>query len=409
MMKRIMLTILSLTIFLGTSSQNLLHYAQTANGEKGECLFPEGDDGKVYFSEVILFPHAADSIIMAADNFMMKMNIKDGYKIESVSSSPSMKIYNVQLEVGKQSWGIEYFGSPLFVLQRDASHVKFKCVIEAKQGRYKYSMFDFETNRNTIQGEAKNDGDPNILHWQRVNSLAKERDQYKATHDAQKRQTKEKIYDYDTQIAYETSLYYAEYASFKRLIDGLAHLNFYDDDFEDVRKVYSDEESDANNSFRQGTDFSILGNGFFTHSSMKTGSDDTFMTVDPSNYKGFLLDKGNNVYVTSGEPDYEIAGAQELIKQIIIDGFWTPVNQLSRAHFVIEYHVNLEGRDKAYITIHDPLNKLICSKTWSKGSSESVSENREVARDIYLNALLPLQPMIERGKIPTYLEIFKTK
>ena len=409
MMKRILFTVLLLSLFLGTSSQNILHYAQTANGEKGKSLFPEGDDGKVFFSEIISFPHAADSIIMAVDNFMMKMNIKDGYKIESVPSSPLMKAYNVQLEVGKQNWGIEYLGSPLFVLQRDASHVKFKCVIEAKQGRYKYSMFDFETNRNTIQGEAKNDGDPNILHWQRVNSLAKERDQYKATHDELKRQTKEKIYDYNTQISYETSLYFAEYASFKRLIDGLAHLNFFDDDFEDVRKIYNDEAPNANDLIAQGTDFSILGNVFFTHSSMRPALVDTLMIVDPSNYKGFLLDKGNNVYVTSGEPDYEIAGAQELIKQINIDGFWIPVNHLNQAHFVIEYHVNLEGRDKGYIKIHDPLNKLVCSNTWPKSSSESVSENREVARGIYLNALLPLQSKIEKGEIPTYLEMFKIK
>ena len=53
MMKRILFTVLLLSLFLGTSSQNILHYAQTANGEKGKSLFPEGDDGKVFFSEII--------------------------------------------------------------------------------------------------------------------------------------------------------------------------------------------------------------------------------------------------------------------------------------------------------------------------------------------------------------------
>lgn len=375
-MKRLLFTMLSLFMLMGGNSQNLLHYAQSANGEMGECLFPKGEDGKVFFSEIISSPFSADSIIMAADNFMMKMNIKDGYTIESVSSSPSMKTYNVQLEVGKQNWGIEYFGSPLFVIQRDASHVKFKCVIEAKQGRYKYSMFDFETNRNTIRGEAKNDGDPNIIHWQRVNSLKKERDLYISKHNVEKRQSKEVIYDYDSQIAYESNLYLAEYNSFKKLVDGLAHLNF-NDDFEDMSTVNS------------------------------SNSDDVLeQKAVVSNYSGFLLNKGNNVYVTSGEPDYEIAGAQELIKQISVDGFWKPVNRVDQAHFVIEYHVNLEGRDKAYITIHDPLNRLICSKRWSKSSSESVSENREVARSLYLNSLFPLQKMIENGNIPQYLELF---
>ena len=402
-MKRILFTIFSSIVLLGGYSQNLLHYAQSANGEVGECLFPKGNDGKVFFSDIISFPHAADSIIMAADNFMMKMNIMDGYRIESVSSSPSMKTYSVQLEVGKQNWGIEHFGSPLFIIQRDASHVKFKCVIEAKQGRYKYSMLDFETNRNTIRGEAKNDGDPNIIHWQRVNSLTKERDQYIAKHDPEKRQSKEIIYDYNSQIAYESSLYLAEYAAFKRIVDGLAHLNFFEDDFEEVSTADSDNSTVA---FAQGTDSSILGNVFFSHSSIDQNTPAIAQPVDLSDYHGFLLGKGNQVYVTSGEPDYEIAGAQELIKQISIDGFWTPVNRLDLAHFVIEYHVNLEGRDKAYVTIHDPQNNLVCSKTWTKGASESVNENREVARSLYLDSLLPLQQMIEKGKFPKYLEIF---
>ena len=402
-MKRILFTIFSTIVLLGGYSQNLLHYAQSANGEMGECLFPKGDDGKVFFSKIVSSPHAADSIIMAADNFMMKMNIQDGYRIESVSSSASMKTYSVQLEVGKQNWGIEYFGSPLFVIQRDASHVKFKCVIEAKQGRYKYSMFDFETNRNTIRGEAKNDGDPNIIHWQRVNSLKKERDLYIAKHDPEKRQSKEVIYDYNSQIAYESSLYLAEYTLFKRLADGLAQLNFHEDDFEDMTNAGSNNSSDA---YAQGTDFSILGNGFFSHASIDQNAPAIASPVDLSDYHGFLLAKGNQVYVTSGEPDYEIAGAQELIKQISIDGFWTPVNRLDQAHFVIEYHVNLEGRDKAYITLHDPQNNWVCSKTWTKGASESVSENREVARSLYLDSLLPLQQMIEKGKLPKYLEIF---
>lgn len=401
-MKRILFALLTLFVLQEGSSQNVLHYAQSTNGDRGECLFPEGENGRVYYSDIISFPHAADSIIMAVDNFMMKMNIKDGYTIESVSSSSSMKTYNVQLEVGKQNWGIEYFGSPLFVLQRDASHVKFKCVIEAKPGRYKYTLFDFETNRNTLRGEAKNDGDPNIIHWQRVNSLTKERDQYIAGHDGQNRKTKEKIYDYNAQIAYETSLYIAEYSSFRRIVDGLAKLAFFNDDFDNFESTFSES------SQTQGTGFSILGNGFFTQYLNVDSNTETQATqaVDLSSYKGFLLEKGNYVYVTSGEPDYEKAGAQELIKQITIDGFWTPVTQLDHAHFVIEYHVNLEGRDKAYITIHDPKNNLICPKTWTKGSSESVNENREIARSIYLDALLPLQSMIEKGKIPQYVEIF---
>ena len=123
------------------------------------------------------------------------------------------------------------------------------------------------------------------------------------------------------------------------------------------------------------------------------------LTSNYSNYKGFLLEKNCNVFITSDDHSYEQAGAQELIKQVMIDGFWNVVEDINQAHFVLKYYVNLEGRDKAHIIAMTPKgdSKLELGST---GSSESVSENREVARNLYLAHLMPLYKKIETKKYP---------
>ena len=83
----------------------------------------------------------------------------------------------------------------------------------------------------------------------------------------------------------------------------------------------------------------------------------------------------------------------------MIDGFWNVVDDLSQAHFILKYYVDLEGRDKAHILVMTP-NGNIQKSLASSGSSESSNENREVARNLYLNSIMPLYKSIERGKYP---------
>ena len=121
---------------------------------------------------------------------------------------------------------------------------------------------------------------------------------------------------------------------------------------------------------------------------------------DPlSQFKGFLLAKGNNVYVYSEDGHLGAAGASELKRLLKADGFWNVVEDINQAHFVLKYYVNLEGRDKAHIIAMTPKgdSKLELGST---GSSESVSENREVARNLYLAHLMPLYKKIETKKYP---------
>ena len=123
--------------------------------------------------------------------------------------------------------------------------------------------------------------------------------------------------------------------------------------------------------------FSVFGNGFFTQSGQAGSINDSYESKindsNYNNYRGFLMEKGNNVYVDSGSSIFEQAGAQELIKQIIIDGFWNVVGNRRKAHFVIKY------------------------------TSESSNDNRELARDVYLKNIVPLQKKIEAKKYPKKL------
>lgn len=174
-MKRLYSLLVVLLPFVLSPAQNLLHYAISSNGEKGDCLFPEDEAGNVVFSSIIDVPCSADSIMLIVDDYISAQNISEKCVVNNLSKSSRTSTYSIQLNIGKQLWGVEYWGSPLFVFARDASHVKFKCIIEARNGKYKYSLVDFETNRRTIRGAAKNDGQPNVIHWQRVNSLTKEK------------------------------------------------------------------------------------------------------------------------------------------------------------------------------------------------------------------------------------------
>lgn len=407
-MKKIIILLLTVAFSAQVQyAQNMRHYTLSSNGEKEWILFPENSNGDVIFSSIVEAPFSADTILMAADSYIISLNAPGNCEVKAVSKSNIKNVYSVQLNVGKQLWTIEYYRTPLFVINRDVSHVKFTCVIEARNGKYKYSLIDFETNRRTIPGEAKNDGQPNVIHWQRVNSILKERKDYCSSHKAAKRQAIEDIYSYNEAIAEETYLYFDEYNSVQRFEEGLKNLTFAVDDFEDLETKSSSKEIKdlALKEKYEG----IFSREFLT----QTDPDFDFGFIEnhtklekkPAT-NGSLLGKGNNVFVTSGEDNYELSGAQELRKQINVDNFWNVVHDVNLAHFIIEYHVNTEGRDKAYIIIKAPEKGVATKEMYSTSSSESVIDNRKVARSIYIQDLMSLQKKIESNKVPNQLIIF---
>ena len=116
---------------------------------------------------------------------------------------------------------------------------------------------------------------------------------------------------------------------------------------------------------------------------------------------------GNNVYVRGGDHDYEQAAVQELMKQIMLDGYWNVVYDIQQAHFVLDYIVDLEGRDKAHLRITTPKGDInYAPHKLIYRSNESTTTNRNIARDFYLNFIDDIAKDYQKGKIAKYLEIF---
>ena len=77
-----------------------------------------------------------------------------------------------------------------------------------------------------------------------------------------------------------------------------------------------------------------------------------FPDIDLTDYHGFLLDKGNCVYVTyNSKVDYEVAAVEAIKQAIEENGLWKVVDKPSQAHFVLQFLVTLTGRDFARLLL----------------------------------------------------------
>jgi len=93
---------------------------------------------------------------------------------------------------------------------------------------------------------------------------------------------------------------------------------------------------------------------------------DRFPIVDLSQYHGYLLQKGNCVYIpTDSKKDYERAGQEVFNNRTAEIGYWKVVDKPEQAHFVMIYLVSLSGRDHANI----------CFKT-----RDAYAKNKEMIR-----------------------------
>ena len=120
-------------------------------------------------------------------------------------------------------------------------------------------------------------------------------------------------------------------------------------------------------------------------------------------YKGFVLEKGNCVYLdcVSDPKDegYDEAAYDVLKRQLNRDGFWTIVDNPEDAHFSIVCLVSREGKGKASIAI----SSLLTGKDDRLGAEkgpEDVNEYRKVVWELYNKYILPLQRKIDSNKIP---------
>ena len=120
---------------------------------------------------------------------------------------------------------------------------------------------------------------------------------------------------------------------------------------------------------------------------------------DPlSQFKGFLLAKGNNVYVYSEDGHLGAAGASELKRLLKADGFWNVVDYMNEAHFTINYFLYLKGRDKVSVSVSSwRSNSVMSIYLESELGLETEHTNKELARECYYNKIVPLQKKIEKG------------
>ena len=98
-------------------------------------------------------------------------------------------------------------------MDRALSKISFDVTIEPRQGKYRYLLTNFNTERYRIRGAGKSEGQSNFIHWQRVYSLTKE-----MPRRGKKRKSYEKL------MEREKALYQAEYDTVQKVIAELESL-----------------------------------------------------------------------------------------------------------------------------------------------------------------------------------------
>lgn len=185
-MKRLSFALFLLLLVNSISAQykwievSALNVAYDTNGPIGECLFPMDDQGNITLQDVVQAGISKDSITMFVTEFLKNEDKKDGISV----STPTVTTVNnrincdVEMNVGREIVEMPYAG----LMERHVSQISFKVLIEVREGRFRYTLTDFYTNRRNIHGAAKSEGPSNLIHWQRVNSLTKERNEYESDH-----------------------------------------------------------------------------------------------------------------------------------------------------------------------------------------------------------------------------------
>lgn len=197
-------------------AQSITHRAFDTNGAIGECLFPEDADGNIIYSDVIQCGLSADTIKGLFREWLYTLKQEKRADIDEELDGVTKMVCEIELPIGKEFYKISVPYGEIAAFERHTSQVTFMCMLEVKNGRYRYTLTDFYTNRRMIRGEAKSEGPSNLIHWQRLNSLKKEREETKR---------KSEIEEYNAQIAFEEASYQAEYDAIQTIIKGIRELS----------------------------------------------------------------------------------------------------------------------------------------------------------------------------------------
>lgn len=159
------------------------------------------------------------------------------------------------------------------------------------------------------------------------------------------------------------------------------------------------------------TNTTVPANAVATTTPVKEQS--AFPDIDLTDYHGFLLDKGNCVYVAYNKNvDYEVAAVDAMKRSITQSGLWKVVDKPSQAHFVLQYNVCLAGKDFARILFRPRENyqqiQYLDIGGWSypapgslyfmcggEYTSETVTDNVNAAQSVIVNVLRNYKSMLE--------------
>ena len=126
----------------------------------------------------------------------------------------------------------------------------------------------------------------------------------------------------------------------------------------------------------------------------------TITNYNLQDFKGFLLEKGNSVFVYSDDKNTSKAGANEIKKLLKKDGFWNVVDNISYAHFTINYIAEFKNRDSAQLSISSWLTSNLVILTVERPLQlELESTNIKEACEMYHNFIVPLQEKIVNKKV----------
>ena len=222
-MKKLLLFVINLCVasLIEVDAQNLMHVAFDTNGPIGECLFPQDSIGEIVFSDIVECGYSADTIMGLAKECVYDISKKYDAKTTNVLEGITKVACDIELKVGKNYISVNAGGINIGAWERAASTVKFNIKIDIRNGKYKYTLSNFYTDRRRIPGEGKDQGPSNMIHWQRVNSLVKERERAKSSEQVR----------FDEMIDFEKKLYEAEYKSVLDVIKMIKSFCLINDDF----------------------------------------------------------------------------------------------------------------------------------------------------------------------------------
>lgn len=142
--------------------------------------------------------------------------------------------------------------------------------------------------------------------------------------------------------------------------------------------------------------------------------DTSLPDIDDSNYHGFLMAKGNVVYVESANTPWEMAGAEKIRELLSKDGFWKVAARREQAHFIIRYAVSLRRRDHVVFRVFDTREGLSekafveqenmikymygDAATLTIHSSEEIDDNIKAAKTVYNKIIKVAQKNISKEK-----------